>query len=378
MALIFKRSIQFIFNGFIGMLAIVPSVLSGENLIKNGYPTADDFLGEVLQQEEAKYANDLLDVIIKKVRTDYYPGIAKRDEHTKSHGCVDATFSVLDDLPEELRQGLFETARDFNAKLRFSNSSPDSQANDVEKDGRGFAIKLYGVDGDKIYSTPETADQQDFILLSVPFFFINSAQDYTKVIDMKDNGTKLEELELIGTIGLHGTKNISAFFSSQIGSPLEQQYYSAVPYRLGSDERRIAVKYSVKQCEPTQTPIPQDPARNYLRDVLSETLENNDTCLEFMVQKKVGDEMSVEDSIKEWSESVSEFVTVAKIHIPKQIFNTAAQNDACEQMSFDPWNSIPQHKPLGSVNRVRYVVYSGISALRHQMNDHDDSKKGSP
>lgn len=366
----FRRSLQFVFKGCIGMLAMTSTVLLADTLIENGYPTADPFVGEVLQQDEAKYANELLGVISNKIKADYYPGIAKRDEHTKAHGCVDATFSVMDDLPDELQQGLFATPRDFKAKLRFSNSSPNSQADDIEKDGRGFAIKLYGVEGEKIYSTPETADQQDFILLSVPFFFINSAKDYTKVIDVKDNGTKLQELELVGTIGLQGTKNISAFFSAQIGSPLEQRYYSAVPYRLGAGDQRIAVKYSVKQCELTQTPIPENPSRNYLRDVLADTLENNNTCLEFMVQKKVGDGMSVEDSLTEWSESVSPFVTVAKIDIPKQIFNTAEKNDMCENMSFDPWNSLPQHKPLGSVNRVRYVVYRGISELRHQMNEH--------
>ena len=79
--------------------------------------------------------------------------------------------------------------------------------------------------------------------------------------------------------------------------------------------------------------------------------------------------MSVEDSLNEWSEDVSPFVTVAKIQIPQQVFNTAKQNTECEAMSFDPWHSLAAHKPLGSVNRVRYVVYQGISDMRHRMND---------
>jgi hypothetical protein len=92
-----------------------------------------------------------------------------------------------------------------------------------------------------------------------------------------------------------------------------------------------------------------------------------------MVQRKIGDEMSVEDSLNEWSEDVSPFVTVAKIQIPQQTFNTAKQNTACEAMSFNPWHSLAAHKPVGSINRVRYVVYEGISEMRRHMNETEGS-----
>ena len=351
------------------MLTFVGSPLAAEIFFENGYPTADAKLGEALQENEQQHAKDLLSVIENEIGAEYYPGTAKRDEHTKSHGCVNAVFQVEDNLPEDLRQGIFEKSESYQAIIRFSNSSPDSQAPDIEKDGRGFAIKIFGVPGESISSEVSAQGQQDFILLSVPYFFINSAKDYTKVIDVKDNGTKLEELELIETIGLKGTRNISEFFSAQIGSPLEQRYYSAVPYRLGDGSKRIAVKYSVKQCDPTSTAIPDDPDRNYLRSVLAETLEKGSSCLEFMVQRKVGDDMNVEDSLTEWSEDLSPYVTVAKIQIPQQVFNTAKQNNACEAMSFNPWHSLPAHKPLGSINRVRYIVYEGISNMRRRMNE---------
>lgn len=364
----YKMTLKLAFATFLGA-ALFPMSSNAEDFFKNGYPTVDPYLGESLQENEQQSAEALLNVIEHKIHSDYIPGSAKRDEHTKSHGCVTAKFEIEDDIPADLRQGIFKQSGSYNATIRFSNSSPDSQAPDIEKDGRGLAIKVFNVLGDEI--SPETTPdgQQDFILLSVPYFFINAAKDYTKVIDVKDNGTTLQELELIETIGIRGTKNISDFFSAQIGNPLEQQYYSAVPYRLGSGSDRIAVKYSVKQCDPTSTQIPENPERNYLRNVLAETLEKSDSCLEFMVQRKVGDEMSVEDSIIEWSQDVSPFVTVAKIQIPKQFFNTAKQNADCEAMSFSPWHSIAEHKPLGSINRVRYVVYKGISEMRHLMND---------
>ena len=39
-----------------------------------------------------------------------------------------------------------------------------------------------------------------------------------------------------------------------------------------------------------------------------------------------------------------------------------------EQISYTPWHALPEHAPLGGVNRVRRVVYESISRLRHELN----------
>jgi hypothetical protein len=75
------------------------------------------------------------------------------------------------------------------------------------------------------------------------------------------------------------------------------------------------------------------------------------------------DSYSIEDVISEWPEEAP-FVDVARIEIPQQEFDTAAQNDACESMSYNPWHSLEAHRPLGTVNRMRRVVYEIISELR--------------
>jgi hypothetical protein len=45
-----------------------------------------------------------------------------------------------------------------------------------------------------------------------------------------------------------------------------------------------------------------------------------------------------------------------------------AQAVFCENLSFSPWHSLPEHRPLGLVNRVRKVAYREISKLRHDLN----------
>jgi hypothetical protein len=53
--------------------------------ISNNYPTADSFLGEKLQDNEAEEANELLKIISQKIHDQYYPGTARRDEHAKAN-----------------------------------------------------------------------------------------------------------------------------------------------------------------------------------------------------------------------------------------------------------------------------------------------------
>ena len=32
----------------------------------------------------------------------------------------------------------------------------------------------------------------------------------------------------------------------------------------------------------------------------------------------------------------------------------------------EPWNTLPEHRPLGGINRARKLVYEDSSALRHK------------
>ena len=41
----------------------------------------------------------------------------------------------------------------------------------------------------------------------------------------------------------------------------------------------------------------------------------------------------------------------------------------CEALSFTPWHSLPEHQPIGGVNRIRKAVYERASTLRHTENN---------
>ena len=115
---------------------------------------------------------------------------------------------------------------------------------------------------------------------------------------------------------------------------------------------------------------PKDPGPNFLREVMAGLLDQRDACFDFMVQPQIDPiTMPVEDAAVEWSEQASPFVKVATIHIPSQQFRSAAQDAFCENLSINPWHALPEHRPLGGINRIRRAVYENISAYRHARND---------
>jgi len=76
--------------------------------------------------------------------------------------------------------------------------------------------------------------------------------------------------------------------------------------------------------------------------------------------------MPVEDTTVEWSESDSPFVPVARIEIKKQTF--VENQKTCENLSFNPWHALPEHRPVGVMNRVRKPLYLEVARYRRSMN----------
>src|SRR5215210_1957741 len=74
-------------------------------------------------------------------------GNLRRGQHAKATGCVTAAFRIADDVPPELRHGIFsQPGRVFSAIVRFSNSQGTFEK-DSTGTARGLAIKLLDVGG---------------------------------------------------------------------------------------------------------------------------------------------------------------------------------------------------------------------------------------
>jgi len=335
------------------------------------YPTIDSDLGEVLYPDEQALARAIGLAIEKSIRSDYLPGSARRDAHPKAHGCVRAEFEIVDTLPANLAKGVFIPGKTYQAWVRFSNGSRDPNRADSKGDARGMAIKLLGVPGTKLIEDDAQATTQDFILINHPVFFANDPQRYLALIESTTSDSFFKKLRAPFALGFKGSLIAWKMSRKKISNPLQTRYWSMVPYRLGTGPERVAVKYSARSCLASADPMPRKPGKNFLRDALRKSLQDADVCMEFLVQPRTSERMSVEDSMTEWREADAPFYKVATLRIPRQSFATAQQDEFCEALAFSPWHALPEHKPLGATNRLRKVIYDHISRVRHAMNSSD-------
>lgn len=346
--------------------ATAPPAPASPNAIN--LPVIDPYLGEHLFADEKAIALQTSLLIEKTLRKQYRPGEARRDAHPKSHGCVKAEFRIAESLPEHLAKGMFIPGKTYQAWIRFSNGSSDATRADIKHDARGMAIKVLGVPGQKILPGEEEADTQDFIMINHPVFFANDPGRYLSLIKHQGSGSVWDKLRAPFDLGAKGTLIALQTINKKIANPVQTRYWSMVPYQLGTGPDRQAVKYSARACSTTAGSLPDKPGHDYLRDALRNTLQNGDACMEFLVQPRTSSRMEVEDSMTEWKEADAPFYKVATLHIPRQVFDTPEQNRFCENLSFTPWHSLPEHKPLGVTNRARKVIYDHVSRVRHEMN----------
>jgi hypothetical protein len=335
-----------------------------------GVEPVDAQLGEVAWPDEAALTQRIADALRASVADDYPAEHrpARRDAHPKAHGCVRAEFRVEADLPAHLTRGVFAPGATYPAWIRFSNGDGDANRADLLGDARGMAIKLMGIPGEKLLATERDATTQDFILISNPRFFADDPGSYVRLIERATSTNRLVQATAPLALGWKGLWIAREMTAKQISSPLETRYWSTVPFSLGAGADRVAVKYSARPCAPGSSSIPDDPSPDYLREAMVRALAVGDACFEFLVQPRAGDWMSVEDPRIEWTEGEAPFTKVATLTIPRQVFSTTAQDSFCEDLSFTPWHSLPEHRPLGGMNRVRRVVYEAISELRHELN----------
>jgi hypothetical protein len=312
---------------------------------------------EVIPTGEAEAIQRIVAAIENRVRdAAAKTGHALRDAHPKAHGCVRAEFRVLDDLPADLRVGIFATPRTYDAWIRFSNGSGTAQKDSIG-DGRGMAIKLMGVD-----ASPSTT--QDFIMINYPAFFVRNALDYVALEASAHPFSFFMPSLNPFRIRFHEARMALGLALQSVSNPLNIRYWSMTPYRFGA----AACKFSARPSGPP-SPYVDKNSPDCMRLNMGRHLAAGSAAFDFLVQLRSRPEsMPVEDATIVWSEKVSPFVPVARVTIPQQLFDTQERRDFGENLSFTPWHCVDDHRPLGGLNRVRRTVYETISRVRHEMN----------
>lgn len=291
-----------------------------------------------------------------------------RGQHPKQHGAVRATFVIRDDVPANLRRGLLaEPGRRFPAWIRFSNAG---QKDDRAGGGHGMAIKLMDVAGARNPDGTAGATH-DIILLDFPRFFVKDAIDFARLEDARLEaalgGSILGKLPIAAFVLKHpGLVLDLARLSMHVPkNPMAVTYWSATPYKLGEGG---AAKYVARPVLDGPVVEAEDPSEDQLREAMVRHLARKPARYEFCVQPQLDAEAQpIEVATVEWDEEKFPPVSVATIEIAEgQPFERWM--NFCENLEFSPWRGLPDHRPLGGINRARKAIYEAISKLRHDAN----------
>lgn len=316
---------------------------------------------ETIDPQEDAFIETLKRLTMERLSQQYPDGAAvRRDAHPKTHGLVTAQFIVLDDFSYTLRHGVFKEPRTFDAVIRFSAGDifpyPDTR---VPRSG-GMAIKLLGVEGDKLLERERHAQTQDFIMINFPGFLTQTFESYEALHVASTPETRARFYqEHPAEEALYKTQSLEPFHN-----PLQARYFSQVPYLLGPQ----AIKFSAKPVSNAANRPAAAEGPDFLRDALREQVAASDVYFDFMVQVQTDPvRMPIEDSLTIWDEASSPFRRVAMVRIPRQAV-TAEALEVAENLAFTPWHALPEHRPLGNMNRARREVYEMVSEFRRTTN----------
>jgi hypothetical protein len=315
---------------------------------------------------EEEWLDSIISSFQAQMRLLWKPGGFERGGNTKTHGIVRGEFTVHDNLPAELRHGIYAEPRTYRAWVRFSGPGPYITP-DIEDVGfMSISIKLMGVPGPKLMD--EEKFTQDMFGVSTPTFVTpdTKANAQLQIESLKNtqiyyfvNFRRPHILDLI----------MQSLWIKTQSSPFEAPYFSCVPYLLGEGQ---AMQYSVWPLTKKRTRIPRLPLRppdDYLRDAMVASLAEGDVAFDIRVQRQTDPHlMPIENAAVLWPERLSPRVSVATLRLPRQTFNSPGQMEFAKRLSYNPWHCIPEHRPLGNQGRARRRMYYELSKLRHTMN----------
>ena len=329
-------------------------------------------------------------------------GGAHRVVHARPLGCVWAELEVNDYLPPKYQHGIFsQLGRKYDALVRFSPGSGSSTNPDKNFDIHGMAVKVFNVSGDRLFQGPQFENStQDFVMVNSPTFFTSSVKGYPDLLRAQELGGGLGAVVSWAMSGpAFWNWNLSIPFnalmmalrSEDMTNPLSERYFSTTPYRLGPNKKQ-AIKFSFKPChnsinatrkqiEVAESQVDKIPVfpwnifwsspnadpnyitTNFYRQMVE---DQESACFEIQVQEQ-HDACSepIEDPTKEWR---TPWITLASLTIQPQQFRDRNRMEMCQRLSYNPWNGLVDHHPLGDVNKMRQFAYFESANTRRTLN----------
>ncbi|MEM7711689.1 MAG: peroxidase family protein, partial [Pseudomonadota bacterium] len=262
-----------------------------------------------------------------------------------------ARLEVADDLPAEFQVEHWRPGVQFDVALRAASAAPAVQG-DAVPDTRTLALRIDNGDG-----------VQDLLFDDRPAQAARDARQYLGLIDALGRSALPAWASLTRAVGPGEALRIRrALGRTESGSLAEATFWTAGAMLWGDAG---PVRLSLRPLEPTPLEgAPTDP--NRLRSDMVARLGRGDLVWEVRAHRYVDEARTpVEDASAPWP--ADDPVLLGRLVIPsRNAAGIEAQNDAAsvEAMAFNPWNTVPAFRPLGSFNRARKVVADAMDAHR--------------
>jgi len=295
-----------------------------------------------------------------------------RGTHLKTQGCVMGKFIVHDNLPEYLAQGMFKRPGTYDVIMRYSSLTPKILADNLPAP-RGIGMKIFGVEGEKIWG--EDKKTQDFTMNNYSVLELRTPQVTYEIADsLERNWNDLP------TFAKEQSERVDADVAT-LGGGLPRQFMVAMPeysqsaYRHGDyvakygvfptgDAQKKAEKDYIKDDDPINV-ISQHTRKFHMANKVTYSF-----CAQMLQDLK---EQPVEDIGVEWDEKKYPFEQIATIEFePQDSWLPEFRAWWDDRITVNGWHGLKEHKPLGSTNRLRRVVYAESRKLRLRVNGHRD------
>jgi hypothetical protein len=325
---------------------------------------------------------------IAKSATAEGPSGTVRDAHAKGYGVVRGEVDILSGIPAEYAQGIYAYPGTHGALIRFSNGSPHAGADARLGTSVGLALKMFDVPGKCLLEDEPDTHTFDYTTINAPIFFCNTVEHYLFLQDLFLQAS---------TYFAHGPSGAHRFYTDFVTgkgtleqddwawdelmamlrlkmipsvNPLLSSYWSMGAVRHGDYIAKVRIAPEADcAAAVVRRDIESGLASELTRPVLVAELQERPYAFDMQVQLCTDlRRMPVGDLTVEWPESLSPYVTVARLRIPQQDISGPDNVEKMDTLSFSPWRVTAEHAPLGSIMRARKEVYRRSSLLRHAVN----------
>ena len=327
-------------------------------------------------------------------------GRVVRDAHAKGYGLARGEFEILSGIPNEYAQGIYAKPGLHEAMVRFSNGTNHVGDDRILGPIVGVGLKIFGIEGRTLLEDEPDSHTFDYAMIDHPVFFANTLAHYVFIQSLFANigvapkaNLSAEEKQaavhrfLYEWVTGKGTLPPEEWAWEELGAFLQLAQHKYINLLLQTYWTMGAVRHGDYVAKVRVAPVQSfadrvarralDPAaaQQVFRPALVEELRERP--YEFDVQVQLCTDlaqMPVEKTTVVWPESLSPFVTVAKLRLPQQDIGGEDNFERMDKASISPWRVTEEHRPLGGIMRSRKEVYRQSSILRHQTN-HQERKE---